>query len=310
VKSKTSGFTLVELLTVCAIITLLMGILLPSLSFVRTSSKNAAQRAQLNTIEMALLAFKNDQGYYPPSSTTTAVTLEYCGAQKLAEALLGWDLMGFHPRTVWRADGKDLGRGDTTYDPLKTRDAPPDGTPDTLLERVGPYLELAGTNFFRLGESAAGARDGLYDAPAPASLAVNTYVICDVFATKRLFVTDPVSGLSTKPVKAGTPILYFKANTNSKTISDPVFGNCIYNVEDNQTLIAMLPTILSDGTANLKYHKLGAAAPFDEFYDYITDPRVQTPAGAWPYKADSYILISAGADGIYGSQDDICNFKK
>ena len=27
-----------------------------------------------------------------------------------------------------------------------------------------------------------------------------------------------------------------------------------------------------------------------------------------PFKADSYILISAGWDGEYGTADDVCNF--
>jgi hypothetical protein len=45
---------------------------------------------------------------------------------------------------------------------------------------------------------------------------------------------------------------------------------------------------------------------FQLFYEYIRDPKVQgTP---WPYRPDSYILISAGADGLYGTSDDICNF--
>ena len=42
------------------------------------------------------------------------------------------------------------------------------------------------------------------------------------------------------------------------------------------------------------------------FYEYIRDPRVQ--ARPWPYRPDSYLLISAGADGIYGTNDDIRNF--
>jgi hypothetical protein len=29
-----------------------------------------------------------------------------------------------------------------------------------------------------------------------------------------------------------------------------------------------------------------------------------------PYRAQSYILISAGKDGLYGTSDDITNFKK
>ena len=42
------------------------------------------------------------------------------------------------------------------------------------------------------------------------------------------------------------------------------------------------------------------------FYNYITDPKVT--AVDWPYRPDSYILISAGVDGLYGTNDDICNF--
>jgi hypothetical protein len=30
--------------------------------------------------------------------------------------------------------------------------------------------------------------------------------------------------------------------------------------------------------------------------------------GEWPVNADSYVLISAGADGLYGTADDITNF--
>jgi hypothetical protein len=31
-------------------------------------------------------------------------------------------------------------------------------------------------------------------------------------------------------------------------------------------------------------------------------------ARPWPYRSDSYLLISAGADGLYGTDDDIRNF--
>jgi hypothetical protein len=46
---------------------------------------------------------------------------------------------------------------------------------------------------------------------------------------------------------------------------------------------------------------------FAYFYQlYIRDFRVQ--ARPWPHRPDSYLLISAGADGIYGTNDDIRNF--
>jgi len=46
---------------------------------------------------------------------------------------------------------------------------------------------------------------------------------------------------------------------------------------------------------------------YGRFYNHLTDPKVNIPDG-WPVNADSYILISAGADGEYGTADDITNF--
>jgi prepilin-type N-terminal cleavage/methylation domain-containing protein len=101
--NKQKGFTIVELLTSIVIIALLLGLLLPSLAKIRRSAKEAAQKAQITVIDTALDAFRQDYGDYPPSDQYNGIGnttgLIYCGAQKLTEALLGWDLMGFHPQT-------------------------------------------------------------------------------------------------------------------------------------------------------------------------------------------------------------------
>ena len=304
-----TGFTLVELLTTLAIIGMLVGLLIPALSLVRKITKETKQKAQLTTIGLALATFKNDyDGEYPPSDWKPPPENDYCGAQKLAEALLGWDLLGFHPKSAWRADGFDglTPQGLLTYDPPKTRNfepiGAPDGVPDTLNERRGRYLELATTNAFRLGISAPANQDGLFDDPAP--LERNTFVICDVFGVKKIRIGQ-------KTVKAGTPILYYRANTSGKTIRE------IYNVRDNVPLITILKSI-ADG----KDHPLGDPGGMYQFFygdliidpdqaiGYIQDPKITAPAPPWPYRPDSYILISAGADGEYGTNDDIRNFGK
>ena len=59
---------MMELLTVLAIIAILVGLLMPALGLVRNRAKEASQRAQFATIDMALLAFKTDFGDYPPST--------------------------------------------------------------------------------------------------------------------------------------------------------------------------------------------------------------------------------------------------
>jgi type II secretory pathway pseudopilin PulG len=293
VKRKKLGFTTVELLTVLAIIVGLVALLLPAVSVVRNSARETKQRAQLTTIEMGLIAFKNDYGDYPPSSwwdpaAGVSANQDYCGAQKLAEALLGWDLLGFHPQSAWRADGFDGPPPTGTLVYLNTN--------QNLEQRRGPYLELASAEAFRVGTSAPGMQDGLFDNPAP--LARNTYVICDVFGAKKIALTNGTT------VKAGTPILYYRANTASKTIMPADSGdliNQIYNFRDNVPLTTLLRSIKSN-----RDHPLGVP-DYGYFYsEYIRDPKVE--ARAWPYRHDSYLLISAGLDGLYGTSDDVRNF--
>ena len=295
VKRKKTGLTLVELLVVLGIIALLVGVLIPALTAVKNMAKETKQKAQLTTISLALTAFRSDYGNYPPSAgwyynPTPGGPLDYCGAQKLAEALLGWDMLGFHPASVWRADGLDAASGPGTYDPPKTRDVNNDGVPDTLSERKGPYLELATTNVFRLGVTAQ--HDGLFDfglVNSPLAPAADTFVICDVFGKKKVVLANG------KNVRAGAPILYYRANTSVKTI------DTIYDVRDNDALV------VAKEQADDREHPLARPAnQFQFFYDYIRDPRID--ARPWPYRPDSYILISAGADGLYGTSDDICNF--
>jgi len=96
-----TGFTLAEILTVLGIIALLVGLLVPTLSWVRRIARETKQKVQFVTISLALMAFKTDYGDYPPSNCPTGS--DYCGAQKLAEALLGRDLLGFNKYSNWSA---------------------------------------------------------------------------------------------------------------------------------------------------------------------------------------------------------------
>ena len=278
-KKFLTGFTIVELLTVLAIIAILMGILVPTISFVRNTASEAKQKTQLATIDMALMAFKGDYGDYPESNLNED-TEDYGGVQKLAEALVGWDLLGFHPDSAWRADGYDKDGGNKTYDPEKKRDEDSDNILDTLNERVGPYLELTTANAFTLKQ--------LFGT-VTTDLALDTYVLCDSFAAKKVTI---IGASKTITVNAGRPILYYRANTSSKTISIGRTDSRIYNSEDNAALVELNNPVTPDPLLS-------------NFYDYIIDPKMTID---WPYRPNSYILISAGVDGLYGTNDDICNF--
>ncbi len=301
-RRKRTGFTIVELLAALGIIALMVGLLIPALSMVRRTAKEVKQKAQFTTIELALTAFKNDYGDYPPSTIGTGTS--YCGAQTLAEALLGWDLLGFHPKSAWRADGYDglTPNGQWTYDPDRVRDDNNDGIPDSFDERKGPYLELATANAFRVGD--------LFSPNSTALLEPFPFVICDVFGIKEITVArgvDPVTGERvTITEKAGTPILYYKANTSKKTIDYRAPSDSIYNVYDNHSLLS-LGKITNGKPHRLSNHTVFYGIPADNppKIGYIQDPKV---ARLWPYRPSSYILISAGADGLYGTGDDIRNF--
>jgi type II secretory pathway pseudopilin PulG len=279
VKRKKIGFTAIELLTVLAIVALLVGLLLPALSMVRRVARETKQKAQFAAIELALTAFKNDYGDYPPSDwlLPPAPYSDYCGAQKLAEALMGWDLLGFHPKSNFRSNGYN-DDGFVIYDA---------NNPVFFDQRRDPYLELATISAFRLGNISI-FKPGLFYNTAP--LHPDTFVLCDVFGTKK---TTLANG---KTVSAGAPILYYKANTSEKTIRG------IYDASDNDALV------LVKQQADRREHPLSwPANRYGFFYDYIRDPRIA--ARPWPYRPDSYILISAGADGLYGTGDDIRNFE-
>ena len=304
------AFTIVELLIVVTIIALLLGILLPSIAMVRTKAKETAQKAQFATIEMALEAFKQDYGDYPPSdlSGTTTQTY-YCGAQKLSEALLGWDLMGFHPNTGWRADGYDASVGNASYDPLRTRFT--NGQPTTLLERKGPYLELAKASAFRLYRDLFNNNDSSIPA---------TFVLCDVYRVRKL--TDPNTG---KTITVGSPILYYKANTANKTIDMTVtITNRTYNYNNNWPITSSLK-LTTNGPGGLK-HPFDSPSSGTEYPVFYSDKATydattyggsgigygirdtKVPSVVRPYNPDTYILISAGPDGYYGTADDIHNY--
>lgn len=301
-RTKRSGLTVIEILIVVGVIAILIGLLLPAVHTVQKMAKDTKQKAQLTAIELGLAAFKNDYGDYPPSNwwdpsaSVSGMARDYCGAQKLAEALLGWDLRGFHPDSAWRSDGLDAN---------KTAGSVYADTSDSgLQKRKGRYIELENANAFLLG----GGTDSLFPG-AVDPLASRTYVLCDVYPVTERKV-EMGNGTVVSP---GTPILYYRANPAKLRHNPPTLDQtsaCIYDARDNIPLIN-LGQLADAMKANRDPHWLAPDVRepgFDYFYDYIRDRRLPSTATDWPYRPDSYLLISAGMDGIYGTNDDIRNF--
>jgi type II secretory pathway pseudopilin PulG len=286
--SKTA-FTIVELLTVMSIIVILIGLLVPALNKVRQFAYDVKQQAQFHSIDAAIELFNSEFDGYPPSSALDPDGVPYCGAMKLCEAMMGRDLMGFHPDSIFRANG--LGSSGTNL-------YPPQGSPlyqNSISARKGPYLPLENANAYQL-------RD-LYKDLGPFS--GEHFVLCDVFRR----VTHITSGQ-----KVGMPILYYRANTANTMhdIQNPDNPQNIYDYKDNQSLVLLGKPF--DPPPNGKPHRLAIdpdnPKPGYRFYMNTTNDKMlaTTTAAVRPYRADTYILISAGYDGEYGTPDDICNF--
>ena len=112
------------------------------------------------------------------------------------------------------------------------------------------------------------------------------------------------------------PILYYKANKREAKIGT------IYNANDNALITeggTKYPSLVSYAAVakdwgNTSLYELGG------FEGYIWDPTTSFVSGdplqglqdlsARPYNKDTFLLIAAGPDGIYGTEDDICNFQR
>lgn len=316
---RRSAFTLIELLTVMAIIVLLIGLLTPALSGARNRAKRTAIRADINAMQAGLESFVGDEGEYPASNAvlwaddfentagllvaqmaawevgTLAEPLQ--GAHFLVDALVGRDFLGYDPR----APQVGPGGGSGTYDRW-----------DPTNDRREPYLPPDGVGVTSVNEPPEDA-EGVIPTPA---------------------VTQPVpdssSGLVARVFrdKFGWPILYYRAsptaNQNTPIIQEvagAAFGNGVYDGADNAVFTSYVspppPHRIADADQGLLRPYTPAQALENNFAEFIRSLRATTYENAnplnieipRPVKSDRFIILSAGKDGIYGNLDDVANFE-
>ncbi|MFZ0035157.1 MAG: prepilin-type N-terminal cleavage/methylation domain-containing protein [Sedimentisphaerales bacterium] len=290
-KGKKTGFTIIELLTVMSIIVILLSLLLPSLNKVRQYAKFVTQKNQLRNIDSGLQAFEADFKELPDSGALDADNAQYCGAMKLAEAMAGQDGLGFHSDSKFKADD---GAGPTELYP------PSPGAPGSWpawyienLRKRREYLEAKDVQICSLQDLYGSSVGGGFTRTDQVAL------LCDVY--KRSNLKKPATG-----EKLGMPILYYKADSSKLVhdVNNPDDAGNIYNYKDNHLLLKLgLPW---DQATKPPLYQVTGGLEGQVFYEKTLDKSV-LPIER-PHNKDSYILISAGWDGIYGTADDVFNF--
>lgn len=281
-------------------------------------------------MEVGLELFSKEFGEYPDSMQIDRSGGTVCGAQRLAEALLGRDERGFHPRSKWHPND-DMAA------------APPHPGTDlytdaTEKDRKPPYIDLRHCGVYTIYElwgTAKGTISNIYDSGAsPINGTARAPVITDVFRRNRSTVVEE---------KVGMPVLYFKADPTKdfrmisygegssdryrfpaklSDLTPEIYRKWIYNFDDNLPVLQLLwlrePTADTDTPEVVSPHY--TEEPDDTstnaaglFYKILTQTEKDTDSDGVSdffkcYNPDTFILISAGYDGIFGTKDDVTNF--
>jgi prepilin-type N-terminal cleavage/methylation domain-containing protein len=325
------AFTLVELLVVIVIIGILIGLLVPAVGAVRRIAREGACRAVLSAIETGLESYKADGnlgGAYPPSRPddhaggTPRVKSPYTnkprpisGAGLLVWALSGADLLGtpgFKTVGNWqywaRCTGNQYNNG--PGDPTSPADlyAMNSATGQPAYPRSGPYVDASKLKVTQ-NENRTGSPD---------------FVIPE--ERKVLGPNTPAREYPMYLDAFGYPVLYWRADPAGRILGD----ENVYTLTDNTKRgiyhyidnAALLGGSVSYGEPELRLNKAKQAhalgwqngtytpqnpPPVGCFNRFIMNEAVQ--ARLEPHRPDSYLLVTPGYDGRYGTADDITNFE-
>ena len=343
--SRGSAFTLIELLTVIFIISLLIGLLIPSLNSARNAAKKASTKSIFKSLEVGLESFKNDNerdfratnGYapsfaHPPIGGvfTPAMAVDgrmpfladnpiITGAHWLPAMLIGVDTFGFVQR---RAVAENL-----RQTPLKWYEST-DGRPN--VDRMPLYLDPGGVRLISIEQLPGRPNKALFpdwvtNNPEPDAMQRQP-VIVDSFDQPILYYVANAFGTTANMLEQrrdlandydrGPPYYFHQDNEAfTGTGTDPGEEGWIFG--DKPHTIA-LPG--HEATAADVDTYPGGAQVGETFARFIHDRKARKAVAAGrpqsrledaplkPANPDSYLLISAGVDGRFGTHDDVTNF--
>ncbi len=269
-QGKSRGFSLIELLVVIGIIGVLIGILVPTISSVRRSAKIANTQAQIAAISNACERYYQDFAAYPGIFSNDSVI----GG---APATIPAGVSMSENLVLSLMGGIYNNAGPITFDAARV------GKGAVSLSTLNPkqypvYLDLPAADL----SSGAGNVNANTDVPE----------IVDRFDVPR-------------------PVLYLRARVGaSGVVGDN--GVPLAGQYDLKQITPYIQTAAPKDGLEIVGANLTLPVGMTELEAllYFRNPAMGgvDNASSTPKQKDSYILISAGADRLYGTIDDITNF--
>lgn len=331
------GFTLLELLTVIAIISLLIGILVPSLAAARNQAKKAATQGLLRTIETACSQFHVDNDRLPQSRGKNPFepdgsNIYLTGAQWITLQLAGVDFEGYVKPSIQqdsdannKIDEKDWldwysltpKRQYTRSNRYITADGKTAKSPDKL-SKDNPEISLVPDVLLGAEEGGAGGDSDWSNGDVPMFIDAFNRPILYYAANsvaKEAFTTGMPSGSDFKLGKYDQSDNAYITGTDGMNGLTPVAARDGWSLTGQQSAGFLHPLGKFD-VAKTKILNSEWPDP-DTFPAFMADRnaydnsfRASTNKGKiLAHNPDSFILISAGVDGLYGNGDDVKNFE-
>lgn len=337
------GFTLIELLTVIAIISLLIGILVPSLSAARNQARNASSAGLIKAIETGAEMFHSENGSYPRSGGfnpfyAASQNKILTGAQWIGLQLMGADQLGFVKPTL-QNDTSTAGTPDGVineqdwqawYDPT---------APTDKFARLGPYVNPDPKNvktpiqYVQENPDASNAPAVILEDDSNPAVWANGRLAFFVDAHGFPILYYRANAFAKQPISAGGPAgnSSYRAGNYDQTHNGYITGYDALNGEMPVTGYNQGWDLNGrGGPPGQPVHPMG--------YIGWANPQQAQDDGNWPeaspsfatalldrsifdttsrggnrgrlaaLKPETFVLIAPGRDGLYGTSDDIKNF--
>jgi type II secretory pathway pseudopilin PulG len=322
---RRKAFSLVELLVAIGIIVLLIGILVPVVGRVRQSARAADTRNWISQLSSAIERYHGDFRAYPgplryDQLDDTSVVLPVASTGSgFATAPWGTVITGTENLVLGLLGGLRLNTaGAIVYDPAAVGNGP--GSLNAAQPRTySPYVDVRNLSWRDAGAGQTGqfadASGTARDTLIPEFVDTFPEPMPILYLRSRVgqpAITTGISGSNNSVITDGTgtrPGAYDISQINAYTDSTIGEGKTLRHSQYvNPALAAGNP--LTHGLRTVDPTKSMNRAdgtaftyPFDA-HPYFRHPTIPNT----PREKDRYILISAGPDRVYGTDDDITSF--